>query len=81
MWNAIARPDVFRRKTGVLDDWCAKVGRDPREVERTVMYDPSRNDDADLEAYLDAGAQQLIVGLGAPFDPEPVRELLRRSAA
>jgi alkanesulfonate monooxygenase SsuD/methylene tetrahydromethanopterin reductase-like flavin-dependent oxidoreductase (luciferase family) len=80
MWNAIARPDVFRHKSGVLDDWCAKVGRDPREIERTVMYDPARNDDADLEAYLAAGAQHLIVGLGAPFDPEPVRELLRRSA-
>jgi probable F420-dependent oxidoreductase len=80
MWNSITRPDVFRHKSAVLDDWCAKVGRDPAEVERTVMFDPARNDDADLEAYLDAGAQHLIVGLGAPFDPEPVRELLRRAA-
>jgi probable F420-dependent oxidoreductase len=80
-WNAIAGPDAFRHKSGVLDEWCARVGRDPAEIERTVMWAPDRNGPADLDAYLDAGAQHLIVGMDPPFDPAPVRDLLVRSAA
>jgi len=81
MWNAIGSPDVFRHKNGVLDDWCARVGRDPAEIERTVMFDPARHGPEELEAYLDAGAQHLIVGVDAPFDVGPVRDLLARSTA
>jgi probable F420-dependent oxidoreductase len=81
MWNSLGRPDGFRHKNAVLDGWCARVGRDPAEIERTVMFDPARNGPGDLEAYLDAGAQHLIVGMDAPFDVEPVRELLAHSTA
>jgi alkanesulfonate monooxygenase SsuD/methylene tetrahydromethanopterin reductase-like flavin-dependent oxidoreductase (luciferase family) len=36
-WNApYIGPDVWKQKNAVLDDWCAKVGRDPREIIRTV---------------------------------------------
>jgi hypothetical protein len=59
----------------VLDDWCARIGRDPAEIERTVMILDSR-DIANVDAYLDAGAQHRILGAGPPFDLEPLRALI-----
>ena len=78
MWNSFGPPETYARKNAILDEWCERVGRDPKEVERTVLID--HDDDAGVEAYLDAGAQHLILGLGTtdetPFDLTPVRGLL-----
>src|SRR5690242_4010717 len=43
MWNgAGGSPEEFAHKTQVLDEWCAKLGRDPEEIERTAnMAAPS----------------------------------------
>ena len=64
----------------MLDEWCERVGRDPAEIERTVLIEDDEVDQA--EAFLEAGAQHLIVGLGThgddPFDLSPVRALLDR---
>ncbi len=36
-WNAAyVTPDEYARLNGVLDDWCAREGRDPSAIERTV---------------------------------------------
>ena len=36
-WNTFGPPDELRgRRTRVLDEWCAQLGRDPRQIERTV---------------------------------------------
>jgi F420-dependent oxidoreductase-like protein len=36
-WNAAyVSPAEFARLSGVLDDWCAKEGRDPKTIARTV---------------------------------------------
>ena len=58
----------------MLDDWCARLGRDPGEIERTVGIAQHEVDDA--EAYLDAGATHLIVMTGHPYDLAPVERLL-----
>ena len=58
----------------MLNDWCEKLGRNPREVERTVGISGGEIDD--WQAYLDAGAEHLIVMTGPPFDLDPVRKLL-----
>jgi probable F420-dependent oxidoreductase len=73
-WNTFGPPATYQRKNEVLDDWCRKLGRDPREIERTVGISPTEVDDAD--AYLDAGASHLIVMTGHPYDLEPVERLL-----
>jgi alkanesulfonate monooxygenase SsuD/methylene tetrahydromethanopterin reductase-like flavin-dependent oxidoreductase (luciferase family) len=39
IWNCPTRGDVdeFRRKSAVLDDHCAAIGRDPSEIQRSVQ--------------------------------------------
>ena len=77
-WNSFGPPATYASKSAVLDEWCERVGRDPGEIERTVLIETDEVDQAD--AFLEAGAQHLIVGLGAtdagPFDLGPVQRLL-----
>ena len=75
MWNTFGPAQSFAAKNRVLVDWCARVGRDPAEIERTVMIlDP--REVRNVDAYLDAGAQHLILGAGPPFDLEPLQALI-----
>ncbi len=79
-WNAFGPPDSYAHKNAVLDGWCAKVGRDPAQVERTIgLLSPDEVDLAD--DYLAAGATHLIHGLGHPFDLTSVQRLLDRRDA
>lgn len=74
-WNTFGPPDNFRHKNEVLDEWCAKVGREPSAVERTVGI---RGNEVDQwQDYVDAGADHLIVMTGPPFDLDPVVRLLQ----
>ena len=74
MWNVGGPPDTYAHKNRVLNDWCGKLGRDPADIERTVLIRADAISDTD--AFLDAGAQHFIVGVGHPFDLSPVRQLL-----
>jgi probable F420-dependent oxidoreductase len=78
MWNGFGPADRFRRKNEVLDRWCAEIGRDPSEVERTVTIDEPEELDA-LDEFLDARAEHVIVGLDVPFDFTRVEELVKRA--
>ncbi len=40
IWNIGDDLDVARHKVAVLDRWCAEVGRDPLEIERTLGVGP-----------------------------------------
>jgi probable F420-dependent oxidoreductase len=73
-WNSFGPPENFARLNGVLDDWCAKVGRDPSEIERTVAV--AGTDVDDVGRYVDAGADHVIVMTGHPFDLGPLRSLV-----
>jgi probable F420-dependent oxidoreductase len=74
-WNAFGPPDNYARKSRVLDEWCERLGRNPRQVERTVAISPNEVDT--FEAYLDAGAEHVIVMIGAPFDLSAVSRLVK----
>jgi probable F420-dependent oxidoreductase len=76
-WNTFGPPSNFAAKSKILDEWCAKVGRDPSAVERTVAIDGSEVDNVD--AYIEAGASHVIVMLGSPFDLSAVQKLLDRA--
>ncbi|HEY5013887.1 MAG TPA: LLM class F420-dependent oxidoreductase, partial [Acidimicrobiia bacterium] len=73
-WNTFGPPEHFATKSRVLDEWCAKLDRNPAQIERTVGIGATEIDD--WQAYLDAGASHLIVMTGPPFDLDPVRRLL-----
>jgi probable F420-dependent oxidoreductase len=74
MWNSFGPPENYANKARVLDQWCEKQGRNPRQIERTVSIQPGAVDE--WEAFLDAGAEHIIVELGDPFDLAPVHRLV-----
>jgi hypothetical protein len=69
-------PDVVRHKNQVIDEWCAKVGRDPRQIERTTNIPTSAIDR--IPEYVEAGAQRLQLQLDHPFDLKPVEQALKQ---
>ena len=73
-WNSFGPPASFAHKSAVLDEWCGRVGRDPRTIERTVAIDPAGVDD--WRAYAEAGAENIIVMTPAPFDLDPITRLI-----
>ena len=48
LWNTFGTPDLYARKNAVLTDWCARLGRDPAEIERTVLLDDPDWPDGDI---------------------------------
>jgi len=77
MWNSFGPPDNYERKNRVLDEWCQKIGRDPREIERTILLNETSELDR-IDQYLEAGAEHFILGRGHPFDLAPLERLLER---
>lgn len=75
MWNGFGPPEDYARKNAILDEHCRTEGRDPAEIERTVLL--VRPDDLErLEEYVKAGATHLIVGMNWPFAMERVERVL-----
>jgi probable F420-dependent oxidoreductase len=72
--NAFGPVENFKHKMVVLNEWCDKLGRDPKEIERTVGINAKDLDDA--AAYEEAGADHLIVMTGSPFDLAPIEKYL-----
>ncbi len=75
MWNTFGPLEHWAAKNAVLDQWCARVGRDPADIERTVSLTNPRELDR-LDDHLAAGVQHVILGSAAPFDLGPLRALL-----
>jgi alkanesulfonate monooxygenase SsuD/methylene tetrahydromethanopterin reductase-like flavin-dependent oxidoreductase (luciferase family) len=78
-WNSFGPPETYAHKNAVLDRWCAELGRDPSEIERTVLI--SVEDTAIVDRYLEAGATHVIVMIGHPFDLGAAEALVARRDA
>jgi probable F420-dependent oxidoreductase len=78
-WNSFGPPETFAHKNAVLDNWCAEIGRDPSEIERTVAISPE--DVGNVDAFLEAGATHVIVMVGHPYDLTSVEQLIARRDA
>lgn len=73
MWNCSSNDlDVIAHKNGIIDKWCAELGRPPSEIERTALVQPGVNPDD----YLAAGVTHLIMSMGHPFDLAPIQRLI-----
>lgn len=78
-WNTFGPPDHFAHKNRVLNEWCEKEGRNPDEIERTVCVSADETDQYD--GLVEAGASHVIVGIGAPFDLDPLQDLMDKARA
>ena len=65
--------ETVAHKNNVLDNWCKEIGRDPKEIERSIGIDINRIDKAD--ALLEAGATEVTLAVNGPgYDLSPVKE-------
>ena len=79
MWNTIVSADQFVRKNAVLVEWCQRVGRDPREIERTANVGGLTT--KVLDQWLQAGLQHFILRLAHPFDTKELARVLKERDA
>ncbi len=76
-WSGFGDPAEMARLSAVLDDWCVKIGRDPADIERSVLVQDPADAVALADAYADNGITHLIVGQdGSAAGLEAFRELV-----
>jgi alkanesulfonate monooxygenase SsuD/methylene tetrahydromethanopterin reductase-like flavin-dependent oxidoreductase (luciferase family) len=76
IWNGFGDPEQAAHKCRILDGWCEKVGRDPAEIERSILINPKQIPNA--SRYVEeAGVNHLMLGFGGPdYDLEPLQRLI-----
>ena len=74
MSNLFGPVENVLHKNKVIDEWCTKIGRDPGEIERTVLLYPKDLENA--SAFAEAGADHLIVMIASPFDLTEVEKII-----
>ncbi len=75
IWNGFGPPEEYLRKAQVLDDWCDQVGRDPAEIERSVLISPPEMNQ--LDKFVEAGATHLILELVPPYNIDMAELIVR----
>ena len=65
IWNGMGDPARLKHLSGVLDEWCAKTGRDPAQIERSVLL-AGRPQVEMADEYLAQDITHLIVGVNEP---------------
>jgi probable F420-dependent oxidoreductase len=78
MWHSFGDAERYQEKSEILAEHCAKVGRDPGEIERIWSSGPNTIEHAD--AFADVGIQEVEIGIGGnghDYDLGPLRELVQ----
>jgi F420-dependent oxidoreductase-like protein len=82
-WDPVGGPDEFARLSGILDEHCAAVGRDPGEIRRSfqLFVQPENQEALDaqlstLDEYEKRGAGHVVISFITP----PSRALLESLA-
>ena len=79
IWHGFADPDAFARKSRILDQHCADLGRDPAEIERSVAVNSIEHGEHGTPDELGPqlaglGATLFTVGMGGPdYDMSTLR--------
>jgi len=87
-WNVWGGPRVLARKTAILEEHCAKVGRDPKQIGRSVNMALLITD---KKAEVDRLAESIAARMGSHADdahdtclagtPDQIRQILHALAA
>ena len=76
IWHGFGAPEEWAASSAILDEWCSKLGRDPREIERSVTVQDAHADR--IDDFVQAGATLLVAGIDGPeFDLSLVERLVR----
>lgn len=77
IWNrGGGTPDEGAEKNLILDEWCERVGRDPKEIERSITVSPPF-DQAAVEEFVAKGFDHIILRYNAPeFDTDALNRLV-----
>ncbi|GAC1472546.1 MAG: LLM class F420-dependent oxidoreductase [Ktedonobacteraceae bacterium] len=75
LWHGFGDAATLAHKLQVLDDWCAKEGRNPKEIERTAGTNKEDSDET-RDGLVKAGVTHLIMGMGAPWDFAAIEKLV-----
>ena len=75
MWNGVGDPESYAHKSKILDEWCRRIGRDPKEIERTANVPVSSP--KQIQEWLDAGLQHFVLRLADPFDTKALARILK----
>jgi probable F420-dependent oxidoreductase len=85
IWHGFGDARTIAHKHAVLDEWCARVGRDPAAIERSSGVSPrpgrfpedARDYAASAEALYAVGTRLFTVGVCGPsYDLGPLRDLV-----
>ena len=66
-WHTFGDADTLAHKARVLDDWCERVGRDPKEIVRsTTIFSQSRGEQRDGDRLMELGFTDFVVSVQGP---------------
>ena len=77
MWHSFGDAEVYAAKSAILAEHCAKVGRDPAEIER--VWGAHNLTLAMADELADAGVHEITIGVGGDgtgYDLAKVKELI-----
>jgi hypothetical protein len=75
IWNVLGDPEQAGHKNRILEERCQKVGRDPKEIERSVNL--RAHQVRKVDRYVENGITHLMIGIGGPnYDLSPLKELI-----
>jgi probable F420-dependent oxidoreductase len=77
IWHSFGDPATMKRKSQILDEWCAKVGRDASEIQRSTTVARLTGDVRPAEDYLELGFTDFVVSAQGPdWDLGPLKRIL-----
>ncbi len=78
MWHAFGDTETYLAKSAILAEHCAKIGKDPNEIER--VWGSLSDIDKHADGLAAAGVSEVTIGIGGGpdgYDLGPLRELLQ----